>query len=406
MKKLRRVLILVIFIFISFLVAGPGNSQKAEWKGKIEVEDGIKVIKNPKEPMYGEIKFELKEDLKKTFSEVWNFEVDSEGNIYVIERESWRVKVFNPKGKQIKKFGVPPKADSGGTVTVTGGSGWRYIRLDKKTGEIYLSSTGKIYKYGNDGHFKKQIYYPKYIQGFWVGSDGNIWAKFRKHKEEISKELVQDFISLVIIPTRGGSVKEISVYPDSKTHIITSRIKGRVAASSSYWHGYEYNLCISHLYDDSFVYGYSKEYELNMLKKNGDLLYKIKKDESAKRFTQGEKHKVLSSQFSQVRKKRRDLIRFPETRPFYDSILTDDKGRIFVQRIQSPLEKEKKYDSDIFSKKGYYIYKTTFPYEPHLIRNGYFYSHIVDKNTGTSTIKRFKIKNWSKIRTEAEIQSD
>jgi len=118
MKKLRRVLILVIFIFISFLTAGPGNNQKAEWKGKIEVEDGIKVIKNPKEPLFGKIEFELKEDLKKEFSEVWNFEVDSEGNIYVIEKGSWKVRKFNSRAKQIKKFGEPPKVESGQTVTV------------------------------------------------------------------------------------------------------------------------------------------------------------------------------------------------------------------------------------------------------------------------------------------------
>lgn len=406
MKKFRAVFIPVIFIFISFLVAGPGDNQKAEWKGKVKNEDGIKVIKNPGEPLYGEIEFELKVDLKKKFNEVWNFEVDSEGNIYVIEKDSWIVKVFNPRGKQIKKFGGPPKADSGGTVTVTSSFGWRHIRLDEKTGEIYLNETGKIYKYGNDGNFQKNIHYPKFIQDFWVGSDGNIWAKFRKYEEEISNELIQDFISLVIIPTQGGTVKEIYVYPDSKTHIVTGRRAGRITSGGAYWHGYEYNLCLSHLYDDSFVYGYSKEYELNMLNKNGDLLYKIKKDEPAQRFTQEEKQKVLSSQFSQVRKKRRDLIMFPETRSFYDSILTDDKGRIFVQRVQSPLAREKKYDSDIFSKNGYYIYKTTFPHEPHVIRNGYFYTHIVDKNAGTSTIKRYRIKNWDQIRIEADIQSD
>lgn len=225
MKVFKRLLfinlLLISIAFFSLVTAKSQEGQKAEWKGKVEVEDGIKVIKNPGEPLYGEIPFELKQDLKKKFNEVWNFEVDSKGNIYVIEKESWKVKVFNPRGKQIRKFGELPKADKGGNVTVISSFGWRHIRLDEKTGEIYLCSTGKIFKYGHEGNFQKKIHYPKFIQDFWVGSDGNIWATFRKYEEEISKELIQDFNSLVFIPTRGGMVKEISVYPDNRTHIMS-----------------------------------------------------------------------------------------------------------------------------------------------------------------------------------------
>lgn len=39
------------------------GEQKAQWKGKIEYENGVKLIKNPKELLYGEIEFELEKDL-------------------------------------------------------------------------------------------------------------------------------------------------------------------------------------------------------------------------------------------------------------------------------------------------------------------------------------------------------
>lgn len=39
------------------------GEQKAEWKGKIEVKNGIKVVKNPKKPMYGEDVFIIEEEL-------------------------------------------------------------------------------------------------------------------------------------------------------------------------------------------------------------------------------------------------------------------------------------------------------------------------------------------------------
>jgi hypothetical protein len=39
------------------------GGQKSEWKGKGEEENGVIVVKNPKEPMYGEDAFRIKEDL-------------------------------------------------------------------------------------------------------------------------------------------------------------------------------------------------------------------------------------------------------------------------------------------------------------------------------------------------------
>jgi len=53
----------IIFTFILFPAAGTQDSQKVEWKGEITTEKGVKVVKNPREPLYGEIKLELKEDL-------------------------------------------------------------------------------------------------------------------------------------------------------------------------------------------------------------------------------------------------------------------------------------------------------------------------------------------------------
>ena len=39
------------------------GQQNPQWKGKIEYDDGITVVKNPKEPIYGEGIFGLKEEL-------------------------------------------------------------------------------------------------------------------------------------------------------------------------------------------------------------------------------------------------------------------------------------------------------------------------------------------------------
>jgi hypothetical protein len=39
------------------------QQQKAEWKGTIEEENGVKVIKNPEESLYGEVELDLELNL-------------------------------------------------------------------------------------------------------------------------------------------------------------------------------------------------------------------------------------------------------------------------------------------------------------------------------------------------------
>jgi hypothetical protein len=412
MKKFKIAFIPAIFIFISFLVAGPGNNQKAEWKGTVEIEDGIKVIKNPGEPLYGEIEFELKEELslKKRLDVVTNFAVDSEGNIYVTEKTGWEVKKFSPKGKIIKKFGQEPRSGSGANLTVTAGGGpfLHKVLINENNGYIYTLSSipYSIDVYDQEETFIKRYPFTKIMKDFWVDVDGKFWAKVLKNTEILSEKKAEWYYVFGKVTAPGIILKEITVFPDKLSHFISRIQEGRVVAGGAFsLHGYEYDLIVSRV-NDAFVYGFSKVYELNVIDKSGVLLYKIKKEEPAQPFTLEERSEIIRSQYSRYTKKQHDLIEFPEIRPFFKKIITDDKGRIYVQRLQSPLDKTIKYEFDIFSRKGYYLYKTTFPYSPHVINNGYCYAHILNEKTEAERIMRFKIVNWDQIRAEADIQSD
>ncbi len=59
MKKHSLIIIILVCIFLSAAY----SQQKAEWKGTIEKENGVEIIKNPSEPLYGEITLNLEEDL-------------------------------------------------------------------------------------------------------------------------------------------------------------------------------------------------------------------------------------------------------------------------------------------------------------------------------------------------------
>ena len=61
--KIKIRFVLAVFLLFSFIILVFCNKQKTEWKGTIEEENGILVVKNPKEPIYGEDVFNLEEEI-------------------------------------------------------------------------------------------------------------------------------------------------------------------------------------------------------------------------------------------------------------------------------------------------------------------------------------------------------
>ena len=112
MKNKINVISIVIPLSV-FMMLISYTKQQAEWKGKIGIEDGVKVIQNPGEPLYGEIEFKLEEDLSignendanDLFYRVRDIQVDTDGNIYVLDSGNHRVQVFNKKGNYICTIG-------------------------------------------------------------------------------------------------------------------------------------------------------------------------------------------------------------------------------------------------------------------------------------------------------------
>jgi len=108
MGKTHLLIVVAVFLVISC------GQPKSAWKGSIEEIDGIKVVKNPKEPIYGEDVLTLEEDLvigggadkvEPVFLSVRTFKIDDEENIYVLDSKAHKIKIFNKTGQLVKSFG-------------------------------------------------------------------------------------------------------------------------------------------------------------------------------------------------------------------------------------------------------------------------------------------------------------
>jgi hypothetical protein len=376
------------FGFIAFLVFSffCCSSQKAEWKGTIEEEDGVKVIKNPNEPLYGEITFDLEEDLSigneedenYMFYRIRGLAVDAEDNILITDMSNYRIQVFDRDGKYIKTIGRsgqgPGEFEQPTLVHVDSSSGKIYVK------DMYLA----LDIFERDGDFVKSIKLNFGIHDFFPLEDDTILALLLKSSDE---ELKNAHV-LCRLDDQGEILDSFAEYPYTS---LMRRMSGGVFVTTT---GYELAAHMAVLDQEKFVYGYSKEYELNVMNREGKLLYRIRMDQPMPHFTSEEQSMYKRLKFP-----------VPKFKPYFYSIFSDTDGRIYVQQNQAgegirgygPIDTTEK-EVDIFSPEGYYLYRSSLPPNTSIIKNGYLYTRELDEEEGMEYVKRYRIKNWDQIR--------
>jgi hypothetical protein len=387
--------LLTILLLFSFDCATPKLEQKQEWNGKIETENGVNVIKNPKQPLYGDLKLKLKEDLSiggaddknYSFNRVRGIAVDNQGNIYAVDMSNQRVQIFDQKGKYLKTI---PEIRKG-----PGAFQQPYkILLDENTGNIYVSDGPKIKVFDREGQFVVDIIPKAYPVDFIITGDGAILAKTSSGRPD------EATVELTKINLKSEALGTYASFPFY--NIMLTKIDGM--GSGSGYSGLEHDLLVVGIDQQTCLYGYSKEYELNVVDSQGKLLFKIEKDAPYQNITPGEQdeYKKKAVQITKkLRAKYKDiqvLYNLPEHWPCFYNLLTDSEKRIYVQTNHTRSKLEVDNEVDILSPEGYYLYKTVIPHFTRVIKNGFLYTTFIDEKKAVEYVKRFKIKNWEQIR--------
>jgi len=372
-------LLIVILIFF-FIFAESKENQKPKWKGKIAEEKGIKVVKNPKAPLYGEIKFDLEEDLSigkenddhYMFYRILDIKVDGDENIYVLEYGNKRVQKFDRLGRYLCTIGRQGQGPGEFQRPLL-------MILDDKNGIVGVQDLTTLKLFNKDGNYlNKDISFAAFNNQLTVDANGNMWGV--GSESEIFDTGKSNFFKVLIrYNPQGETEKKVARFP----YGIFSERTGSIAVSVV--SGEEYTLFISPIGDRNLVYGYSKEYEMNLIDSEGNPLLKIRKEEPYQNFTPEERRKGGKATL-------------PQHKPFFYSIFTDSKGRIYAQRNSAGRDEKVERIFDIFSQDGYYLYKTSFSMIPFVIRNGFFYTQVINDDTGEVFVKRLRIKNWDQIK--------
>jgi len=255
----------------------------------------------------------------------------------------------------------------------------------------------KIIIFDKEGKYlDKDIPLVELLNDFYLDRDGCIWGKFFSPGNHFIKK----------VNLTGKVENTFAEIPYYVNRIKTSYSKvGNTAYLGGYFftHGYEYDLFLSQVDNHTFIYGYSKEYELIAVDKTGETLFMIRKDETSKEITKNEKDRIKNQNIWNLRKQGHNVpeisIKFPEYMPYFYSIITDNKGRIYVQRNPLFHELNTQHEYDVFNKEGMCLYKAHLNCYPDVIKEGYVYTRIANEDTGEEQIKRHKVKNWDQIKT-------
>lgn len=372
---------------IALAASGFNQAVPAGWKGTIATENGLKVIKNPAEPLYGEFSFDLQEDLKiggdPTKEEYYfprgaSLTVDPAGNLFVADGGNRRVMMYDPTGKYVRMIGR--QGQGPGEFAFPSG-----VFIDPD-GNPIVSAVREMVCFGKDGAFIKKIPIKTFLGTSILGPGRTVLGTAQPS------------------PGPGGPKYQlIQVGPDGEVLRTVAEYRGEFKENQTdiVFHSYSNSLAYAALTPETFVYGFSDEYRLNVANAEGKTVLAITKEERPRAISGREKDETRKNGIWAGVGNDKTLRDgdFPEHRPFFGRIFTDDGGRIYVARTRSILEKDKPREIDVFSQNGFYLYRTAWLRFPSAIQGGFLYEVRTDKDSGEYFIVRSKIKNWAAMKT-------
>ncbi len=391
---------LVLYLNLaSFLyVACGAPTPTGRWTGTVEEENGIRTVRNPEIPFFGEIPLDLENDLvlgegedeNSIFFEATRMAVDETGNIFVVDRGNHRIQVFDPEGKFLQSIGKegqgPGEFERLGALFLAG------------DGTFYAQDNNRIQRFKHDGTLLSSIPLTNTINDFWIGPDRHIFGVEIRNSEQGRR------LFLVKLDPEGKQLESKSEFSDVKP---VDQESGGVRRRVVIQHSYNPTLILTPFPNAMFVYAYSAEYALYGCSSLGDPVLTITKAGETSSISQREKDRIRQRTKERVEELGMSIpdeileqgTQFPATSPFFVSVLADELGRLYVRQIKSSLDDTPTQILDIFGPEGHFLYQAVIDVSPSVISRGMLYELREDEEDGIIRLKRFKIKNWDSLKS-------
>jgi len=392
-ESYREIIMKIKVIFISAVVFFPiltltisCSHQKAEWKGTIGEENGVTIVKNPKEPMYDEGMISLKEDLSigvdegdenYMFSYPFDIDSDSHGNIYVLDFTERTIKKYDNQGVFQKNLGR--KGQGPGEFERPYGFCINAQDL------IYVADSRKIEVLNSDGIYQKAIRLKNSIEQISINNKNELIIHCSESTQE-DEDTRRRMSKIGKYDTQNDKLE----YFFSKKKPLFRDIQSE-----------EYRIRIPYERFDTDpkgnVYiGTTNEYEILVYSPDGDLMMRFSREYTPIPIDREIKAKAMKQlSKSGFRINLQEYEKLIDCHPIFGSISTDENDRVWIRLFQLLGEDDvREYTSfDVFSSEGKYLFGVKINRDilgQPVFKNGYVYT-LARNESGYSRALRLKI---------------
>ncbi len=390
-----------VLLVCSFLAFGCGSARPDAsdgWSGTTDsLSSGEIVVHNSDAPLWApEYSWQIQEEMRLgsdtgedaiLFGSIRSFDVDMQGQVYVLDDQSQEIHVFGPDGMLIRTVGRegagPGEFERAAAVDVS------------RTGEIWVMQMqkGQLTILDSEGSYRRTEQINSTGWDFWPypgGFDllGRYNAFVLSYENENTIRLLARFdqsfapLDTIALPESPLEIERFEVENEDGGQISTSipfqgSFTWRFSSSGNFW---------------TLL---TRPYELAEITADGRILRRVTKEfepipvTSADMEAARERLTWFTNQGGKV-----DESRIPRTRPVVNSFFSDDEGNLWVSQVGTTPENQGRI-FDLFTGEGYFLGEVHFPFsldlnpEP-IVRDGLLYGMTSDE-LGAELIVRARI---------------
>ena len=354
----------------------------------IETLEGVRTVRNPEFPKEGVVRYALQEELtiggesggtESVLNRPIYLNLDSQGNIYVMDWGDVDIKVFDPAGKMLRTIGK--KGQGPGEFDIPASF---VISADDK---IFLLS-GRQYQISvldNVGTYLSGFKVEGFCQALGVDRNHRIYySQLLTPEPTITEEYqkIENKMALFRTDAEGKERVKVGEYRDFIQLRKSTKTKEGVT-TGSFTSREAYRTCWLVGPDDRVYLGYNKNYLLDVYDPEWNLLFRF-----GRQFTP-----IAHPEYSPDRGHPEFYPAFSDWRKFFD-----EKGNLWLEQYVE--EGVKDHVFDVFSPEGIYLRQVRVPETLYLIREGKAYS-LIRTEEEFVVLKRFSmIKDENQSKTE------
>lgn len=388
LHKSKQFFILSIFLVTVFLIAC--THQENKWKGTIEEENGVTVVKNPKEPLYMDYDIEFLEDLSIGVEEgdenymFYNpraIDADSEGNLYILEYGASRIRKYDQNGQYL--MNVTRKGQGPGEVEFP-----MFFSIDAQN-KVYVVDIRKIEVIDQNGVYQKTIKFDFSVIQIASDDKGDLLMNYRDYVEKEGRGVVE--------------FEKVSIFnPESQDlndFYLQERMTFRTIQGDDLFFEFPYFVRWDRDSQGKIYAATATDYTIHVFSPSGEMILKFIKDFDPLPVESDIRKRVLgrlsTSKLPRAVSDSQDYKKYLDYYPVFKTISIDEKNRIWVESYYPRVMGQARLFStfNVFSSEGKYLFNAKIDHNiyPRLIfKNGYIYVLAVEES-GFSRAVRLKI---------------